>query len=329
MTYPTLRASLTQPQKPALREKHRLICEFNEKDFEKKVDFSLGRLTNTPLFSPDQVAEALLGFDSAWMLPYHTFSGFGRSFYVRRARESRRQSGIKINAELLARLPANNQLPPDRVKFNLFLQYKIPDFLSGHNSSQWVHWGVPYFRIALTLHQQIVLSRIDAVAAERAVAAYCTPAFLQKDFLHDAAETGTLIANSHFVRSSQLGGHHAYTYINARGMGKAHSDTSGVPSMDIESVLSGSSDFGEPVLFYQAARRAVDTINRCIEGSTFASIYYRTVSRSIDGDVDQNSFFVQMVRIYHFEQIFGVDVRFVIDSSSITTKKQEVASETT
>src|SRR3954447_21680846 len=28
-------------------------------------------LTNTPLFSPDQVAEALLGFDSAWMIPEH------------------------------------------------------------------------------------------------------------------------------------------------------------------------------------------------------------------------------------------------------------------
>ncbi len=279
------------------------------------MDFSIGHLTNIPVFSPDQVAEALLGFDSAWMIPANMFSHFGPMLYVRRSRARRREMGVKINKSLLARLPPYGQLPSERVKFNLFLQYKIPEFLQGYKSAQWRHWSRSYFRVTLTEHQQVVLSKIDDVANERAVAVYCMPAFVSKDSLHDWAETGMLIANSHFVRSGFLTKHHAYTYIDARGMGQAHSETSGVPSTNIEALLGEPYGTDEPMPLQVASGLALQGIERAIEGSRLSAVYRRSVSRFLEPDSDTQNLFVRLVKIYLFEQVFGIRVMFVMSDS--------------
>ena len=222
---------------------------------------------------------------------------------------------VKINNSLLNRLPPHNQLPSARVKFDLFLQYKIPEFLQGHRSAQWSLWSCPYFRVVLTDHQQVVLTKIDAVANERAVAVYCMPAFLSKDSLHDWAETGMLIANSHFVRSGFLTNHHAYTYIDARGMGRAHSETSGVPSTNIEALLGEPYGTDEPVPLQVASGLALQGIERAIEGNQLSAVYRRSVFRFIEPDTDAQNLFVRLVKIYLFEQVFDIRVMFVMNES--------------
>jgi len=220
-----------------------LACQFNEKDFEKKIDFALGRYTNVPVFGPDQVAEALLGFDSAWMLPRSIFYLLGVGFRVRPSRSRRREYGVRVDRKLLDILPPDDRLPAIRVRFNLFLQYKIPDYLTGHNSSQWPDWKRPYFRVDLTAHQQSVLEKIDERAAERAIAAYCMPAFTSKEHLHDFTEVGSLIDNSHFTRAGLLKAHKVYTYVDAQGLGKAHSETSEIRPLYLADLLTNGGGF--------------------------------------------------------------------------------------
>jgi hypothetical protein len=117
--------------------------EFNERDFEKKVDMALGRYTNSPPFSPDQIAEALLGFDTSWYIPVVVLNNL--DLHVRRSRQQRRTLGVRIDGTILDELPSPHLLPPMRFKFNLFIQYKATEEVRGVNAREWSEWGPPLF----------------------------------------------------------------------------------------------------------------------------------------------------------------------------------------
>jgi hypothetical protein len=199
-----------------------------------------------------------------------------------------------------------------RFKFNLFIQYKATEEVRGVNAREWSEWGHPYFRFAITHHQQSVLETIDRNARERAIAVYCAPTFLTQAELWDYASAGILLAHSHFVRAELLSSHHAYTYIDARTIGKACSISEDVAPVDMNTLLSGEgADFGESVTIEAAARMALTTIKQAIEGHPLAAVFVRQVQATLPDIGDRSSMWTDFVQIYLFEKIFGIQVSFV------------------
>lgn len=192
--------------------------EFKEKPYEKYVSQELGRLTNFA-YSPDQCDESFLGFDDAFLLAApHLFM---LAPFRRRSRRLR-AFGLTIAELDLVDDEIVKRMPPFR--FNLFIQYKRPEYLRTKGASEWVHWGSPYYRIELTPHQQAILEQIEAGSHGRAATVYAAPAFWTSADLFKHALAGEVVVNSAFADVARLAGHGKYTYSGPGHVGVGHSE---------------------------------------------------------------------------------------------------------
>lgn len=208
-----------------------VLIEINERTYENYFFGEVRRLTNQ-CFSPDPRDEAFLGTDSIFFLPpdsrYFPFS------FVRRSRHWRR-TGMhfsevdSLNEELLQRLP--------NFKFNLFVQYKRPEFLTAHNAGEWPCWRVPYYRYKITPHQQSVMESIVTTAMGRAAVVYASPAFRTFEDLFSIARNEEVIAKSNIASVERLVGHEKFSYVSQGSIGKGHSETKDVLSPTIEEIV--------------------------------------------------------------------------------------------
>ena len=105
---------------------------------------------------------------------------------------------------------------------NLFIQYKIPQFLSQTNSAEYQNWFQPYFRYKLRDHQQKVLSRLESnLSDDDALVIYACPVCSKFAELQDFAMRHRIVENSNFVHSSDLTNHTRYTFISGGTDGQA------------------------------------------------------------------------------------------------------------
>ena len=231
--------------------------EFKEKTFEKQFGIEIGRRTNI-IYSPDQCDERYLGFDEAFFLPLPDLISVAP---YRRLRRFARLSGVSVRefehiAEELSR-----RMPPFR--FNIFAQYKRPDYLVSRGAKQWADWEQPFFRYETTPHQQEALSEIETLSRGRAAAIYASPAFLTSDALWRHVEEGEVVQNSNIASVGRLVGHEKYTYVSPGHYGKGHSETEEIESQHVFETLDAGME-NEPLPFNQHLKQTANTITKAI-----------------------------------------------------------------
>lgn len=188
--------------------------QFKEKTYEKYFGSELARRTNI-IYSPDQCDEAFLGFDDAFYLPL-SFARV-RLPYMRR-RRWRNMYGVSIRELENISPEMSRRMPPFR--FNLFVQYKRPEYLSRASAQEWSCWDAPYYRYAPTPHQHEILRAIEQQSHGRASTVYASPAFWLADDLWTMVEEESVVENSNIVNVASLNNHSRFTYVSAGNKGK-------------------------------------------------------------------------------------------------------------
>ncbi len=64
-----------------------------------------------------------------------------------------------------------------KFKFNIFIQYKRPEYIQSPRGTEYKDWGEPYFRYNILQHQQDILVQLEKNAGENAIVVYASPAF--------------------------------------------------------------------------------------------------------------------------------------------------------
>ncbi len=205
--------------------------EFKEKPYEKYFAAEIARLTNIS-FSPDQCDEEFLGFDDAFHLPSSFFRG--RLPHVP-IRPWSRLNGISIRELDHIVGEFSRRMPPFR--FNLFLQYKRPEYLSRKSAQEWSCWDAPYYRYETTPHQQDLLEDLERQSRGRAATVYASPAFWKADDLWSNVGAQSVISGSNIASVSKLRGHSRFTYVGPGNIGKGHSDPVDLESLTFQRVI--------------------------------------------------------------------------------------------
>jgi len=275
--------------------------EFKEKTFEKYFGHELARLTNIT-FSPDQCDEEVLGFDEAFFLAERWL--FRVAPYVRGRRRARMR-GIDPRTfnhigEDLARM-----LPDFR--FNLFLQFKRPVYLTSRGAGQWQDWKQSYYRYATTPHQQEALERIEAQSYGRAAAVYASPAFWRADDLWAHVRNGVVVDNSNMAGAGKLKGHGCYSYVSAGFSGKGHSETVDIESDPLPKIIGTGLERNEPLPLNQHLKKAAAAIVEATSGSDTVTPAFQQVRTALGiEEFDPNSLASAIDMIEAFSDAFGV-----------------------
>lgn len=251
--------------------------EFKEKTFEKYFSSEIARLTNI-MFSPDQCDEFVLGFDDAFLLPIPELMRIAP--FMRRRRWSRMR-GILVSELNHVGDWISRRLPPFR--FNLFVQYKRPDYLKTRGAAQWSDWQQAYYRYRTTPHQQDILEKTEAQSQGRAATIYASPAFWSAADLWTNVEAETIIENSNVASAARLKGHSRYSYVSPGHKGKAHSDTVDIESRPFEELITEGLENDELPL-NQHLKKTATLINEVVQDSDSSAILFERAKSAIGVD---------------------------------------------
>ena len=111
-----------------------------------------------------------------------------------------------------------------KFKFNIFIQYKRPEYLKSNRAKEFIYWKHPYYRYDIEIHQQQILSQIERRVNDQAIVVYAAPAFHTFNELFKYFGEGRLIENSNYVKPSTLDNHQRWTYVNSGTDGWAFSE---------------------------------------------------------------------------------------------------------
>lgn len=215
--------------------------EFKEKTYEKYFSQEIARLTNIS-YSPDQCDENFLGFDDSFLLPLDHLLFIAP--YVRRSRHLRRTGIVLRDLDYLTE-EIIGRMPPFR--FNLFVQYKRPEYLRSRGAREWSHWRAAYYRFDITPHQQLLLERLDAASHDRAATVYASPAFWSASDLWQFVEAEQILDNSNVSSAGCLTGHGCYTYVEPGHRGIGHSDPKDIESPSLRKIVAAGVENNESV----------------------------------------------------------------------------------
>lgn len=281
-------------------------AEFEEKTYEKYFGHELvrGRLIS---FSPGQRAENALGFDEAFDVPWHIFLWRFRQLMPR---PWSRLSGIDRDEINKLAKDLSDYLPDFR--FNLFVQFKRPEYVSGPRGAERADWQCAYYRYLISTDQQKTLERLFSISTGRAAVVYASPALWTKADLFDAAAKRAVIARSNIVSVDKLAGHGRFTYVKPGGHGKAYSEPVDIESPDIDGVIEGGMrQDGLP--FNQHIKRAARQIEDAVKDEESAEQLLDLARLAILGDgevatasASSESFWFALATIEAFSDAFDV-----------------------
>lgn len=275
--------------------------EFKEKTYEKYFGHELSRLTNTT-FSPDQCDEELLGFDEAFFLPQEWFFQFGP--YVRRSRR-RHLTGVEITEFNKYGALVAKHMPP--FKFNLFVQFKRPTFLTSRGAKQWSDWNQSYYRYETTPHQQEALERIADQSHGRAATIYSSPAFWQASDLWKHVGNEDVVKQSNMADARKLKGHNHYTYIEPGFRGKGHSETVDIISKPLAQLIENGIERNEPLQLNQHLKETAAAIIKATSNSDLVTPVFQSVQAAIGfEEFDPNSLYNALGIIQVFSDAFSL-----------------------
>jgi hypothetical protein len=203
-----------------------LDAEFEEKQFEQHLNFQLADRNNL-VYPSGQVGEAFLGFDAAVRTRRRSFWHLFGTF----------RPGLRIDPLWWPELEEELDAFP-KAKFNVFVQSKRPEFLSGPRCKEWHDWQTDYFRYFITEHQQLALTALAEQTAGAAIVVYASPAFHKHQHLWEAINKGDLVSKTNFADAQKLNGHERYTYATAGSSGKGYSHPTDIESPGFESAIA-------------------------------------------------------------------------------------------
>lgn len=268
---------------PRIAVEHGLTVEieFKEKTYEKYFSQELGRLTNDS-YSPDQVDEFYLGFDEAFFLGSPSML---LGFPFRRRSRWARLSGVPrevlthVMASVLARMPPR--------RFNLFVQYKRPEYMVLPSAGQWSDWRTRYYRYTTKSHQQILLEKIESGSGQRAATIYASPALWRTEDLFNHSQRGEVVANSNIVSVACLTGHSLYSYVDAGYAGKAHSDPVDVESPSLEAIVKAGLE-SDALPFADHMKRTAALLTEIIgSGGTDYDLFWNARAAILQSDAPE------------------------------------------
>jgi hypothetical protein len=288
--------------------------EFKEKTYEKYFGHELVRMVHyfwyrnaLHSFSPDITDEKDLGFDEAFLVPEIILE---KILKCQRPIGSGRLIGMSIPIinEEVRRLSGYIK----EYKFNLFVQYKRPVYITRAHGKEWDSWGGPYFRFKINSDQQDALLNMEKISNKRAEVVYASAAFSKYEKMFDFVLNNKIILNSNICNVSRLIDHSTYTYASAGGHGIAHSEPVPVESDTLEAIIErGMLQYGVP--YNQHIKRTAKDINQLIAtGSREAKLIDRARRvmlrywSPIDAEWQDDSFVHAMATIMAFCEILDV-----------------------
>ncbi len=208
--------------------------DFEEKTYESYFNNELNSKSSV-YFPPGQVLEGVLGFDAAsnsknrqlWKALGYPFWFFPRF------------SGVNL-LDIASELEQNleyiiNKIP--RIKTNILLQYKRPEYITTANGKEWGHWKKEYYRYHVYKEQHEILSKIEQSFGDKALVLYASPAIKSMAELVDLKLKRKIIDNSNFQKASKLNGHSKNTYTRAGHDSIAFSEPEKLENIDLISEL--------------------------------------------------------------------------------------------
>lgn len=288
------------------RPRYRMKAEFKEKTYEKYFSSELARLTNIT-YSPDQVDEFFLGFDDAFFLRPDDILRW--PFPFMRPSRRRRLLGMTLSELDFLAAEMSELLPP--FKFNLFVQYKRPEYLSRRSAQEWACWDAPYFRYFTTPHQQQILEAINTQSHGRSATVYASPAFWRANDLWSIASNERIVANSNIASVARLNGHTTFTYSTAGNMGKGHSEPVTLESVALEALLASGLEQSPMPLVKHMTQTAEQVRSAVAESSIGAPLFElartATLKRSPFGErLESSAFASAAATLEAFSDAFGV-----------------------
>jgi hypothetical protein len=218
--------------------------------------------SKTPLFIPSQPDEHYVGIDAA------TFSK-NQAFWRMWSRWPfwNWKSGLHLNAELW---DLTEEIIKDctfpKFKYNLFLQYKRPDYISGsRKGNEYVYWRQPYLRYEIDPPQQHILFKLEQKTSAQALVIYACASFWKW------INPGKFVENSNVVQPHRLQGHSKYTFIQSGKDGCAFSEPFHVEGIDLLQSLRKMQDnqvhFENNVQFLQSLERDIKVVVKELDES--------------------------------------------------------------
>ena len=204
-------------------------CEFEEKSYEQFHNIELLNRSRI-FFPPGQIQEHHLGIDCMLLTKNKKFWRLWG--YYKWWLYPFPPPGVFLNdvfwQELKNTIDAKD-FP--RFKFNVFIQYKRPEYIISVRGKEYRFWKCPYFRYDILQHQQDILIKLEQKVRDRAIVVYAAPAFHKKKDLFEYFAKRKLIENSNYVKPSSLIGHSRWTYVNGGIVGLAFSEPKEVESI--------------------------------------------------------------------------------------------------
>lgn len=248
-------------------------CEFKEAAFEANLNRELS-LDNMAIFTPDRVLENDIGFDAA--LVSRNFKLF--QMFHRCRREwclplFDRLDGIKLDKDFWRTMASSIDHAAVELKFNIFLQHKLPIFIDKNHwkiKTQWNTWNTRFYRYEITEHQQKILEQLENKFAEKDLVLYSSPAFISFQDLISYTKNKQLVKNTNFAEPSKLKGHKYFSYSSAGNFGKGFSEPTDIESYDLfeqakELKESNTQTKGNSEFIYETANKLNDVIQELDE----------------------------------------------------------------
>ena len=252
-------------------------CEFEEKQYEQPLNMEL--TWKRKIYIPGQVFENDIAIDAA------IFSKNPKFWKLWEYGTKRKwKSGTRLKPELwdMVEETWKSDMFP-KFKFNLFVQYKRPEYIYLPWGKEYDHWKQPYFRYDLTGHQQNTLYKLEQRVASTAIVTYACPSFWKRSDLWRFIN-GKLIENSNFVRPHRLHGHQRYTFVQGGKNGYAFSEGAKIEGTDILSEIDRM--FEKPIDFennVQFVNILAKEIRRVMEESESRTRWdWSTIERAIE-----------------------------------------------
>jgi len=143
-------------------------AEFAEKTYETLMNMELPHRSR--IFAPGQVDEHHIGIDAAIFTEKRILLKlFGFESVP---------SGKQLNRDLWnldEKVSLSKKFP--KFKCNIFIQYKIPEFIKSPNGREYSHWNKHYFRYDINSKQQEILYKLESKISSNSIVAYSCPAF--------------------------------------------------------------------------------------------------------------------------------------------------------
>ena len=231
-----------------------MFVPFKKKNLRKI--FLSGNIQKTNItFSPDETDEFYFGFDEAFDLPKEDI--YRMVLAIERFPPNKILQSIPVTVFDHVPRSVFRRLPD--FKFNLFVQYKRPEYMVRLHASEWKEWQCPYYRYTVPDEQHKRLEQLRSKSNDRASVVYASPALHTKESLFQLGRERRIVENSNVIESKYFGKHRKYTYVDASNIGKLHSVAQDIEGKSLDNIIE-SHQGNEGNAFDEEVRSLSDNI---------------------------------------------------------------------